>query len=119
MLDRTLQQAADCFNAGDYPQAEALCQRVLKRAPRNPDALHLMGILRLSGGRAGEAIPLLRGSLRANDRNTGALEALGTALLTVGDHPQAEQVIRRLMEMGGASPVRQLQARGDLPRCEV
>lgn len=109
IIDRKLRQAADCFNAGDYTQAEALCQRVLKRAPRNPDALHLMGILRLSGGRAGEAIPLLRGSLRTSDRNIGALEALGTALLTVGDHPQAEQVIRRLMEMGGASPVRRMR----------
>jgi len=105
MIERTLRQAADSFNARDYPRAEALCQRVLKRAPRNPEALHLLGILRLQSGRAAEAVSLLRGVLQADPRNVGALDALGAAFLAMGDFPRAEENIRRLIAEGGVSPI--------------
>ncbi len=99
MIQRALQQAADAFDAHDYPRAEALCHEVLGRAPGNPDALRLLGILSLEGGRAAEAIPLLRAALQADPGNLSALDALSAALTAAGDHPQAEEIVRRALAL--------------------
>jgi len=86
-------------------RAELLCERVLQRAPGNPEALHLLAILRLRAGRTPEAIPLLRRALQADENNVRILDALGVALLMVEDYPQAEQEIRRMLALGVATPV--------------
>lgn len=93
------------MNARDFVEAEALCHRVLKRAPRNPEALRVLGTLRLVTGRAADAIPLLREALRADERNIEALDALGSALLVVKEYLQAEEVMQLLIAVGGESPL--------------
>jgi tetratricopeptide (TPR) repeat protein len=105
MLDRDLQQAMDSLHAGDYARVEAWCQKALGEAPRDPDALRLLGILRLQGGRAVEAIPVLRTALQADAGNLSALDALSAALMAVADYAQAEEVIRRALAAGANLPV--------------
>ena len=105
MIERALQQAAECFKAGDRARAEALCHEVLGRAPGSPDALRLLGILRLEGGRAADAIPLLREALQADPGSLSALEALSAAFTAVGDHPQAEEIVRRALALDADPPL--------------
>lgn len=50
--------------AGDPPRAEAIYREVLAEAPDLPDALHMLGVLRLERGDCGEAASLI---LRALD----------------------------------------------------
>ena len=105
MIEPTLRQAADSFGAGNHRQAERLCEQVLECAPDHPDALHLLGMLRLASGRAGEAISPLQEALRANPRNLSALEALSIAFGTVGEYRKAEIVIRQMLAAGADLPV--------------
>lgn len=105
MIEPTLRQAADSFGAGNHHQAERLCEQVLECAPDHPDALHLLGMLRLASGRAGEAISPLQEALRANPRNLSALEALSIAFGTVGEYRKAEIVIRQMLAAGADLPV--------------
>ena len=51
-LIRKLAQARERLQAGDAAGAQLLCEEVLQRAPRNPDALCLLGITRLMRGQA-------------------------------------------------------------------
>ena len=44
VLIRKLSQAQERLQAGDAAAAQRLCEEVLARAPRNPDALCLLGI---------------------------------------------------------------------------
>jgi tetratricopeptide (TPR) repeat protein/ADP-heptose:LPS heptosyltransferase len=104
-MDRLLRQAEERFRAGDRAQAEALCQQVLGRAPGSADALRLLGILRLEGGRPADAIALLREALQANPDDLDGLEALAAACAAVGDYRQAEEWVRRALAMGGSRPV--------------
>ncbi len=99
MIERALQQAEDSFKSGDHAGAEALCHDVLGRAPGNADALRLLGVLRLEGRRAADAIPLLRQALQADPTSLGALDGLSAALMAVGDHAEAEAIVRRALAL--------------------
>jgi tetratricopeptide (TPR) repeat protein/ADP-heptose:LPS heptosyltransferase len=79
----------------------ALCQEVLVRAPRNPAALRLLGILWLDGGRAAEAIAPLREALRADPADLRTLDALSAALMAANDHAGAEQIVRQALALDG------------------
>ncbi|OGA23491.1 MAG: hypothetical protein A3I02_13265 [Betaproteobacteria bacterium RIFCSPLOWO2_02_FULL_67_26] len=104
-MDRLLRQAEACFRAGDRARAEALCQQVLGRAPGSAGALRLLGILRLEGGRAADAIPLLREALQAGPENLDGLDALAAACAAIGDYRQAEELVRRALAVDGSRPV--------------
>ncbi|MGH6629356.1 MAG: tetratricopeptide repeat protein, partial [Burkholderiales bacterium] len=103
-VDRVLQHADERFNAGDHARAEALCQEALSRAPGHPDALRLLGLLRLQGGRAADAIPLLSEALRAGPDSLSALDGLSAALIAVGDHSRAEALVRRALAVNPDLP---------------
>ncbi|MBI3043301.1 MAG: tetratricopeptide repeat protein [Betaproteobacteria bacterium] len=104
-MDRVLQQAQECFKAGDSARAEAFCRQVLARAPGSPDALRLLGLLRLEGGRAADAIPPLREALRASPADLGVLDALSAALMAAEDYPQAEEIVRRALALDASLTV--------------
>ena len=75
--------------------ARLLCELVLQQAPRNPEALTLLGIAHLMSGQPAAAVPVLERVL-ANDPRLGiALEHLGLAYLMLGRFPEAEHALRR------------------------
>jgi tetratricopeptide (TPR) repeat protein len=51
--------AAERYAAGRLPPAEALCRTWLSVQPESVDALHLLGVICLEGGRRHEAVELL------------------------------------------------------------
>jgi tetratricopeptide (TPR) repeat protein len=72
--------ALDAHRAGDLAAAERGYAEVLERLPDQPDALHLMGLVRLSRGAAGESEALIRRSLARSGNVAEVWNSLGNAL---------------------------------------
>ncbi len=102
LIDRKLQQATARLQAGDIAGADALIGDVLRQAPRHPQALCLLGVLRLMSGRALDAVAPLRQVLASDPRNGMAAEHLGLALLQLGQYADAEPVLRQAARLPGA-----------------
>ena len=102
LSNRKLLQAQECLQAGDFASAERLCEEVLRQAPRNPDALSMLGGSRIARGRARDAVPLLRQAIAADPRHGVALEHLGLAYLILGEYADAERALRAASALPGA-----------------
>lgn len=101
-LNNKLRNARKLLQNGDTAGAEALCREILGKAPRNPEALALRGILSLMGGAPADAVADLRLALAASPQDGMALEYLGLALLNLGEFAEAEQILRRAATLPGA-----------------
>ena len=62
-----LSQALSQHRAGRLPEAEALYRAVLRQAPGDPNALHMLGVARLARGDAREARALILRALDLTD----------------------------------------------------
>jgi predicted O-linked N-acetylglucosamine transferase (SPINDLY family) len=103
-LTRKLRQAHALLQQGAAAHARSLCDEVLRRAPRNSDALYLLGIAWLSEGRAEQAVPALTQVLAAAPRHTAALEYLGLAHLMLGRFAEAESALAKVVALPDAPP---------------
>lgn len=99
-----LQQAHDKLESGDLSGAAGLCEDVLERAPRNPDALWLLGTVHVISGAPERAVALLERATAAAPGHGAALEMLGLASLMLGEYAQAERVLLRALALPGAPP---------------
>ncbi len=61
-----MQEAVQLHQQGRLRDAEKLYARVLKAAPENFDALHLLGLAKAQGGQMGEASRLMSAALKIN-----------------------------------------------------
>jgi predicted O-linked N-acetylglucosamine transferase (SPINDLY family) len=59
-IARALHQAARLHEAGRLRDAEMLCRDVLTLDPKNPDALHLLGMVAFDTGHHADAVKLVR-----------------------------------------------------------
>ena len=101
-LIRRLEQAEQRLRNGDATGARSLVEQVLRSAPRNPQALFLLGIAHLSAGAAADALPPLQLAARAEPRNGAVLEHLGLAHLLLGQFAAAESVLSDAARLPGA-----------------
>lgn len=107
--NRKLKQAQEFLERGNPAAAQGLCEEVLKRAPRNPEALCLLGITRLAGGDAARALPMLE-QAASNQKGFGlALEYLGLAHLLLDRFADAERTLREAASLPGAPPSVQMR----------
>jgi tetratricopeptide (TPR) repeat protein len=65
-LAQVLQEALSLHQQGRLRDAEKLYTRVLKAAPDNFDALHLLGLIKAQSGQMGEAYRLMSAALKIN-----------------------------------------------------
>lgn len=86
---RRLEQAAAALGAGDLQRAESLLNAVLAAAPRDADALNLLGVLRARQQRGAEAERLFRRALTAEPAHLGAHVNLCELLLVSGRASEA------------------------------
>ena len=75
-----LQEAIALHRQGQLAAAEKGYARILKSFPDQFDALHLLGLLKLQAGRAGEAQRLIASALKVNPGSPDALANLGLVL---------------------------------------
>ena len=101
-LMRKLKQAEERLHGNDVAGAQFLCAEILRRAPRNPDALYLLAVTHLMTARAGDAIPLLEQLLTVEPRHGAARENLGVAYLMAGQFAHAERTLRAAADLPGA-----------------
>lgn len=95
-----LRAAFGRFQAQDLAEAARLCGEVLKDAPRHPDALHLLGVVRLAGGNADTAASLIGQALEGNPGDTAMLENLGVTQLVLRNFITAESLFRDALMQG-------------------
>ncbi len=79
-----LQDAIQLLRSEQLQPAETALQALLRRWPREANALHYLGVLRHTQGRIEAAVALIKESLAAAPTNAGAWNNLGNVLLSAG-----------------------------------
>src|ERR1700690_3740877 len=67
-LPQTMQEAFALHQQGRLRKAEKLFARALKAAPKNFDALHMLGLIKAQGNQMGEAYRLMSAALKLNPK---------------------------------------------------
>ncbi len=96
---RLLQRAADDFQRGRHQAALEATRRLLRRQPRNGDALHLHGLVLDRLGRHDEALESLRRAARLAPGNGPLWRNLGITLLERGQPQEALAALTRAIEL--------------------
>lgn len=105
---RLAQGAMQAFAAGDLASARANAQAALARAPEEPHALQVLGLIALRAGDAAAARAWLERADRAAPDQPAILNALGGALKQMGDADAARAAFTRAGEKGHAEAWRNL-----------
>ena len=94
-----LLMALEHHKAGRLRRAEAHYRQVLRKVPKHPDALHLLGVIALDRGRPEQAIELIRKALAVQPNLAQAYSNLGNALLACGRRAEAIANYRRAIDL--------------------
>ena len=78
--DSTLQRAVHYHHQGQFAQAQALYEEILKTQPQHFDALHLLGVVAAQAGNPERAIAMFERALAVDGGNATAHFNKGTAL---------------------------------------
>ena len=88
-MAQTVQQALALRRQGRLAEAERLYRAALAAQPRQFEALHFLGVLKLQQGDAREALALLRAAAEAKPDAAELHPSLGAALAALGRHEEA------------------------------
>ncbi len=88
----SLMKAVALLREERIDEAEPMLEALLEHDPRQPDALHFLGVLRHTQGRVDEAVALIRRSLEVLPSNAGAWNNLGNVLLLAGRMHEVAEV---------------------------
>lgn len=94
-IDAALAQGFQLQQAGRTQDAECLYRKVLGAQPDHPDALRLLGVLRLQGHEFDEAVTLLQRAIDAGGIGATIHSNLGSALHAAGRNREAVLAFRR------------------------
>ncbi len=89
-----LAAALSDYRAGRFAAAAVRLDLVLRRVPSQPDALHLLGAVRLGEGDVAAACDALARGAKAAPRNAELLNTYGSALRRAGRADEAEAALR-------------------------
>src|SRR6202035_1463446 len=85
--------------AGRLPQAEACYREILATAPRDVNALYLLGVLARQLGHPRAAVDLISQAIALNDRVAELHSNLGNALMDLGRTVEAEASYRKALAL--------------------
>src|SRR5437763_11191675 len=88
-LQQLLGCAIEFHRTGMLTEAERLYAQVLQGKPRQPQAQHLLGVLRAQQGRLAEAIELVGSAVRSDPSCAPAVSDLGLILDKLDRHEEA------------------------------
>jgi protein O-GlcNAc transferase len=92
-------RAIELYRRGSVREAEALCEMLLAQDGRAEQCLALLADIRLSTGRAAEAIAALTALTRLIPDDAATLRRLGAALLTASRAGEAVAAFERAIEL--------------------
>src|SRR5262245_24236343 len=84
-IPQLIQQAVQHHSAGRFAEAEAMYLKALDRAPNEPAALHLYGVLKHQQGKNAEAADLVKRAVRLNPNDADAHVNLASICRALGD----------------------------------
>lgn len=96
-----IREAARAFGRADLDAAERACRLALQAQPNQPDGLHMLGVLAVQRGRAGEAEALIRRALDAEPERATFRNSLGSVLQVLGRSAEARRCYERAIELDG------------------
>lgn len=120
-LTRLLQQGVAQHQGGQLEAARASYEAVLRLEPRQPDALHLLGVVHDQLGDHARAVELIRAALALAPDQAAFENNLATALLALDRLDEAEAACRRAAALDPADAeirynlANLLRRRGDAP----
>ena len=94
-IQQVFQQAVRCHQSGRLPEAQELCQQILRRQPDHGDAMHMLGILALQKGEHDVAADLIRRAILHIPSNPHAHCNLATALQNMAKADEAIAAYRQ------------------------
>lgn len=97
-IQQRFQQAVSLFQSGDIA-AEAALRGIELDVPGFPEVSHLLGIVLLQTGRAGDAVPPLQYAARSMPRDPAPLNLLGVACQQSGDLEGAFTAFRKALAL--------------------
>lgn len=83
-INQALHRGGALFSAKKFDEAEQIARLILKFLPRQPDALHLLGLVLLAKGNAQEAERLMAKALKLSGNHPVLLVNLGNAARAQG-----------------------------------
>jgi tetratricopeptide (TPR) repeat protein len=103
MAEVTIQQAFERVvqhrKAGRAAEADALYQHIVKQIPREPNALHTLGVLAQQAGQNEFAADLFRRAIELSPDDAEFHDHLGLALAAMGRWQEAAPSFRRAMDL--------------------
>ncbi len=94
-----LQSAMAQHQAGNLVQAEVLYKQVLRALPKQPDALHLLGLIAKQKGDFKTAVQLMKQSLAENPNYVEAYVNLGATLQEQDNLQEAAECYRKALAL--------------------
>jgi len=99
-----LREGLRLHQAGRLREAEAQYRQLLALEPRNPDALHYMGLLAYQAGIFDVAVRLIGDSIAVNADNAAAHVNLGNAMGMLRRLPEAQAALEKGLVLDAANP---------------
>lgn len=99
-----LKEAVENHQANRLDTAMALYRDVLAREPRNPDALHLLGVIHLQRGALIDAIQLIEAAIAADPSSAAFSSNLCDAYRLAGNLERASVHGERAVSLGPLEP---------------
>jgi predicted O-linked N-acetylglucosamine transferase (SPINDLY family) len=97
---QTLAQAMTQHQSGNLPDAERLYKEVLAADPKNPQCLHLLGVLAHQTGRNEQALKLIRQSIALSPKIPQFHANLGRVLTALHRWEQATESLDEALALG-------------------
>ncbi|HNV87643.1 MAG TPA: tetratricopeptide repeat protein [Methylotenera sp.] len=94
-IRQAMQNAWAHRNRGNLAQAESICHQIIQLAPKNADALNLLGALMMQDGRIDLAATYFNQAIRNNPKNPEFYSNFGLALHEQGQLDAAEVHYRK------------------------
>ena len=95
-----LVKASECLSSGHFSEAITISTKVLEQAPKNTDALHILGLCYLNIGQPSMAEEALTKATASRKSDGGIANSLALSLLAQGDIDRAAHTLERLAKKG-------------------
>jgi tetratricopeptide (TPR) repeat protein len=98
-IDLLLKKAIDKHKNANLEEAQEIYRKILTLTPKNPTALHMLGLIKYQKGDNSNAVELIKRSLSLNPRNANAHSNLGLALQELNQDEKAIKSFKKSIEL--------------------
>src|SRR5215475_9010003 len=99
LLEQAVEEAVGLYREGRLAEAEKICTRILRARPDWFDALHLLGVIKLQGGKAGAACSHFEQALKLDPASAPAMSNLGMALAALNRDQEALAILDKAVAL--------------------